>query len=102
LIDRTGSDPGSNWSAHHIFPQASRFSSFFGRFAGFNIHDPQVLCWWNNATHYQFASEYNAAWQAFIDANPSATFQETMTFARTLIVRYAQQVGGDITAIPKL
>jgi len=85
---------------HHIFPQD--FKQFF-RGVGINVHDYTVALSENvhlSGIHgrggYPFPNgyrgttpgNYNALWQAWIDANPGATRSEVVAFGRQMMRRF--------------
>lgn len=78
---------GVGMDAHHIFPQARRFQSYF-RKAGINIHDPKNLVWWESKAHRSAARAYNNAWSDFFRANPNATGQQIQIFGESLMKQY--------------
>lgn len=61
LIKLTGGDPGKLYEAHHVFPQASRFTTMFMR-AGIRINDGKNLTWVSSKYHRQFSYEYTKKW----------------------------------------
>ena len=73
--------------AHHIFPQAKKFQSYFQR-AGINIHDPKNLTWWSSGAHRSAAGAYNNAWSNFFIRNPNATRQQIESFGSSLMKSY--------------
>ena len=78
---------GIGMDAHHIFPQAQKFQSYFQK-AGINIHDPKNLVWWGSGAHRSAAGAYNNAWSNFFRANPNATGQQIQNFGGSLMKQY--------------
>ena len=81
--------------AHHVFPQARRFSSHF-RDAGINIHEPRFGTWVETSVHQGWSHRYNAAWGKFFDANPSATAQQIFQHAVELSKEFGFSINFDI------
>ncbi|ATL49382.1 hypothetical protein COR50_20595 [Chitinophaga caeni] len=73
--------------AHHIFPQAQKFQSYFQK-AGINIHDPKNLVWWERGAHRSAAGAYNNARSNFFRANPNGTGQQIQSFGESLMKQY--------------
>ncbi len=80
-------EEGVGMHAHHIFPQAKEFQTFFER-AGINIHDPNNMRWWPKASHQKVAKEYNVAWTDFFDRKPSASKSEIFEEGHKLMRKY--------------
>jgi hypothetical protein len=83
---RTGEE-GVGMDAHHVFPQAEKFSEYFDR-AGINIHDPENLRWWPSASHKKAAKAYNDEWRRYFKRSPDATTDEIKNFGTTLMKQY--------------
>ncbi len=81
----------TNSQAHHVFPQANEFSSFFSS-KGINIHDPKFGSWWNSASHGKNADQYNAQWRQWISNNPNATSNDVMNYGRQIMEQYGLPV----------
>ena len=73
--------------AHHIFPQAKKFQSFFEK-AGINIHNPKNLRWWESSSHRSASKAYNNAWSKFFQDNPNATRKQIENFGDSLMKKY--------------
>ena len=86
----TGNIP-SNSQAHHVFPQANEFSSFFNA-KKINIHDPKFGTWWNSSSHGKNAYQYNAQWRQWISNNPNATTSDVMNYGRQIMEQYGLSV----------
>ena len=82
----TGGIP-ANSQAHHVFPQAKEFSSFFNS-RGININDPRFGSWWNSTSHGSNAKQYNAYWRQWIGNNPNATINDVMNYGRQIMNQY--------------
>jgi Predicted lipoprotein of unknown function (DUF2380) len=80
-------EEGVGMDAHHVFPQAEKFSKFFDR-TGINIHDPENLRWWPTASHKKAAAEYNLAWRNYMENMPNATRDEIIVFGKKLMAGY--------------
>lgn len=74
--------------AHHVFPQ--KFAEQFGR-AGININDPRFGTWWEAGAHQRAASAYNAAWERFLQTNPSTG--QILQFGREISGQYGLRIG---------
>jgi hypothetical protein len=83
---RTGEE-GVGMDAHHVFPQAERFSEYFER-TGINIHDPEYLRWWPSASHKKAAKAYNQAWSSYKVDKPLASKAEIEAFGENLMKKY--------------
>jgi hypothetical protein len=70
-----------------VLPQ--KFEAQFGD-AGQNIHDPKFGAWWEKTSHLRNASAYSAAWERFLQTNPSQA--QILDFARQLATQYGLQV----------
>lgn len=75
---------GAGMDAHHIYPQAKRFSQQWKN-AGINIHDPNNMTWWSSSAHKSAAHSYNKAWDSFFRQFPNATRQQVEGFGRSLM-----------------
>ena len=80
-------ETGIGKDAHHIFPQAKRFQSYFQR-AGINIHNPNNMTWWESTSHRSAASTYNKYWDKFFSTNPNATSQQIQNFGQSLMKKF--------------
>lgn len=86
LTLKTGMNPSSA-QAHHVFPQASEFASFFSS-RGINVHNPAYGAWWPTASHQQNWYAYNQAWRNWIALNEGASPIQVIDFARKLMNQY--------------
>jgi NAD(P)-dependent dehydrogenase (short-subunit alcohol dehydrogenase family) len=85
LIRRTGRNPGPAEQAHHVFPQ--RFVRQFDR-AGINIHQPNLVVWWEKGAHSRASRQYNDRWEDFFDTNQNPTDGQVLDFGRRQARRY--------------
>ncbi|MEW5953615.1 MAG: hypothetical protein AB1815_07725 [Bacillota bacterium] len=66
LIVKTGGNPGGAYHAHHVFPQAVKYSNIFNR-AGINVHDPKYGTWVTSKYHSNFSYQYDQRWVQYLD-----------------------------------
>lgn len=60
-----------------MFPQ--KFADEFED-AGINIHQPNLMVWWERGAHQAASPEYNRQWRRFLDTSPSS--EEILDFGR--------------------
>ena len=90
LAKLTGEMP-ANSHAHHVFPQAESFSSFFNSLK-ININEPRFGAWWNSTSHLRNAWGYNAQWKQWIGYNPNAQYIDVLNYGRQIMQQYGLPV----------
>ncbi|MCD9024487.1 RHS repeat-associated core domain-containing protein [Cohnella silvisoli] len=77
--------------AHHILPQAGKFSDFFND-RGINVHDPRFGTWVAKKEHGSWSNQYTKEWETFIARNQNATADDVLSFGRSLGSKYKFEV----------
>jgi glyoxylase-like metal-dependent hydrolase (beta-lactamase superfamily II) len=62
-----------------VFPQklARQFKT-----AGINIHQPNLMVWWERGAHSRASRQYNARWERFFRRNQNPTDGQVLDFGR--------------------
>jgi RHS repeat-associated protein len=90
-----GALPAPTWHRHHLFPQRPDLAREFAR-RGINIHNYTIRI--PRSIHEQLhrggprGGAWNAAWEDFFNANPSASAEDVFRYAGELFHRF--QLGG--------
>jgi len=71
------------WTVHHIFPKAKEFSAFFSRLK-IDPENPLFMSLMARGRHIHtgFSARWNSLWREFIEANPEASIERVLDFAR--------------------
>ena len=78
--------------AHHVIPNAFKWTIWRMSRGQINVDDPKYGSWWKSTDHLTHARQYNLEWAKWLARNKKAGTKQILDFAREIAHKYGQTI----------